>query len=205
MAKHPYLEAIRREWDAGQLALTTIASLHGDGITPQAINTRAKRENWPPRLTPSGRVTPVVTPPHAAPESVTDRNVTETSPGVALALFARVMGVLMTERNDLRELNDHYAWLMGKMRAKRTDIDAGSNGVGGVRKPGAMSLREMQMFSTMLKDLAMMKRTMIPLVRRAYGLTDEDGPSELDRLTDEQLAAAEEKLRHVLAQIGIDV
>lgn len=205
--KSPEWTAIRREWDAGQLTVVTIARLHGDGITPQAINNRAKREGWTfPRPVTNGRVPGLVSPPHAVTETVTDRNETSkqtsaSDPSVALALFGRVMGVLMTERRDLREIDDHYSWLMGRIRAKREAIDAGGAG----RAKGSMSLKEMQMFGALLKDLAITKKTVIPLIRRAYGLTDEDGPSELDKLSDETLSAAEAKLREVLAELGVQI
>jgi hypothetical protein len=185
-------EAIKVEWDLGQLDVAEIARQHE--ITPGAIHNRASRKGWSPRPEKSAVVTGVVT-------AITrDDNLVTNSPRLAIAAFHRVIMLLLRHRAFLGRLSDELARCFDDIdRIRQGYADRGQ----------MMRLDEVETITNIATKAAMAMSKLVPLERRAFGLTDQDGPSELDAFTPEQMEAVENTVRKALgmppAQTAITV
>lgn len=175
-------EAIRQEWDVGQLDLREIARQHG--ITHQAILNRAKRKGWSPRPEKSAIVTDIVTKhtQEAVPTTVTN-------PRIALTAFQRAIQLLT-----------HHRKLMGMLRAEleRCLADVAELRQRRAERNQPFRLHEIDTILTSLAKAAQALAKLIPLERRAFGFDDSQAPSEFDALTEAQLDAVEQTIRKAL-------
>lgn len=174
-------DKIRVEWEAGtDLGLVVReygTDESGASITTQAIYVRAKREAWPQR--PKGT-------------AVTDRvtkTVRESDSGSNSLMFAatslnRVLSLMIRHRTVARRLINQLTQCMDRIEEYRREL--------GDRKT---TLKQEQMIMTITARAAETLARLIPIERKAIGLTDEDGASEFDMLTDQELAALEALVR----------
>lgn len=175
-------EAIQQEWDTGQLDVREIARQHG--ITHGAILKRAERKGWAPRPerveVVTGLVTTLVTTAEESGQVVTN-------PRVALTAFHRAILLLLRHRKMLGDLATGIEQDLKDLEAWRASLKGRSPRLGEI--DDAMTIR--------LKAAQAMAR-LIPLERRAFGFKDDEGPSEFDGLTQEQMEAVERTFRKAL-------
>ncbi len=60
------------------------------------------------------------------------------------------------------------------------------------------TLKELAILADIITKCAQALNRLIPLERRAFGMTDQDGPSEFDVMTPQQLEAVENTVRRAL-------
>lgn len=174
-------EKIKAEWEAGQLDVSVIAKAHG--VSAPAIFKRAAKEAWPPRPTQTDVVTTLVTTLHETEQVVTN-------PRAALMTFERAIRLLREHREDISTLR----------LAMRACADRIEKMVGEKAGKQGWTLKSETMVMGALRDYANALARVVPLERRAFGFTDEDGVSELDGMTEEELAAVEAQFRKALGR-----
>lgn len=179
----PDWNAIETEWNLGQLSLRTIAELHGNGIQHTAILIRAKRKGWPPRPEKMAIVTDAVTALANQDNAVTPR--------LALASFERVIAVLIRHRKQIKLVSDEVERCMADIAKYRARAESGLNSRG-------MTIQDTENIANIIIKLAHVVARLVPLERKAFGLTDTDGPSEFDAMTTEQHEAIEGAIRRAL-------
>lgn len=221
---------IRAEWDAGQISMREIGRVFG--VSPTSVTKRAEKERWPARpTTPLGlRYTapkPPVAPAEEGPEEnegeddegevstpltgevsgggngerpptggVDTGHAREAPPGpnpAALASFERLIALILRHRVFMRTLTEQYALCIQDvidLRARKAEAN----------RP--VTLKETQMIADVLQKASMSVGRLMPLERRAFGLSDADGPSEFDAMSPEDLQEIERLVRQALASSG---
>jgi hypothetical protein len=110
---------------------------------------------------------------------------------VALMAFARVIELIQQHRQDIGVLRS--AMRSSLARVERLVNKRLADG-------RALSLKEEALVMGILRDYANALARVMPLERRAFGFTDEDGPSEMDGFTPEELDAVEQTVRKALGR-----
>lgn len=176
-------DKIRIEWEAGtDLALVVQEygkDASGNTITTQAIYVRAKREAWParPKQSPvNERVTKIVR---------------EADSGSNSLLFAatslnRVLSLMQRHRGIAKQLMQHLEASLARISEFRDE--RASSG----RKT---TIKEESIIIGIVARATETLARLIPIERKAIGLTDDDGASEFDMLTDDELEALERAVR----------
>jgi hypothetical protein len=181
-------EAIRQEWEAGSLSVALLAKQYG--VSRQAIMKRARTEAWPTRPE-QGLVTAQVTSSIKAVTPVT--NVESTR--VMLTSFHRVMLLLLRHRKLIAQLSAEWEDLFEMLSVVKERLRNQKRGV----HQGA-TLDDLESVANILTKASIALAKIVPLERQAFGLTDKDGPSEFDQLTDEQIEALDRHVRKVLGE-----
>ncbi|MGV3617946.1 MAG: hypothetical protein ACO1SV_21685 [Fimbriimonas sp.] len=175
-------DAIRLEWDAGQLDIREIARQHN--VTHSAIIKRAGRKGWPPRPESAEVVTSVVT---TLVTTAEEKGQVVTNPRVALTAFHRTILLLLRHRKMMGTLADGIEQDLKDLEEWRKALTG--------RRPKLSEIDEMM---TIRLRAAQAIAKLIPLERRAFGFKDDDAPSEFDGMTQEQLEAVEQTFRKAL-------
>lgn len=172
-------QSIRAEWEAGSLAIREIARQYG--VSDGAVRKRAKLEAWPPRKEVAEIVRSVVR--KTQPANQTEQVRT------ALTVFERCISLLHRHRQMLGALDAQWIFLLDECH--RT--------VDHKRKIGRpFTLKELAILADIITKCAQALNRLIPLERRAFGMTDQDGPSEFDVMTPQQIEAVENTIRKAL-------
>lgn len=181
---------IRREWDAGQLSIRDIAGTNG--CSEAVIRKRAKGDpdkglpSWPPRPTLAEQVRTIVRTPHESAHSAHETEEVRTS----LEAFERVVALLLRHRKFLAGLHDLWAVCIQDaidIRKRKTE-----------NNHRGLAMKDVQAMADVLQKASGSIAKLIPLERRAFGLTDEDGPSEFDMLTAEEIAVLDKVVKRAL-------
>lgn len=172
--------SIRVEWETSKVEKALLANRYG--VTSQAIDMRRKREGWAERPDTLSTPNKIVLHPAPAPTG---------SSGHLLA-FHRVLELMARHRA-------HYARINAQVDQILDDIDRHrSNAKTKNGEPRPLSLQEADTIAGMLGKLAMVTSRLIPMERRAFGLQDQEAPSEFDALTEDQVLQLESILRQVM-------
>lgn len=204
MAKHRGEEVwnqIRAEWEAGQITVLSIAKAFG--VSPAAIHKRSKEHGWPardgPPRSPPKSDTPAKSddPPKGksdtAPRKPRKKAPIERAPTprhTALLAFSRAIQLIRSHRADLSALRERLSKALvriDRMIAKREAEDR------------TFTLKEELMLADHLRICQGIQERIFAIERRCFGYTDQDGPSEFDTMSDEQLAAIEEQVKAAIA------
>lgn len=185
---------VEAEWIANQLTVRQIGKLYG--VAHQAISARAREKGWPDRE--KVRKIPVRKPEKKVAKAekvatpVTEVEVGNFERQVALLSFQRVIELL---RNHRRELGGLHL----RMQSCLDRVD----GLVERRKQDGrpLSLREEAVLMGIVSDASQILSRLIPMERKAFGLTDQDGPSEIDGFTEEELSEIEGLVRVALARV----
>jgi hypothetical protein len=182
MAKRKAIDwqAIQQEWDAGQLDIREIA--RQNGITHQAILNRANRKGWPPRPEKIPVVADLVTKQTRDSELVTN-------PRIALTAFHRAIALLLRHRKMMGALNDEIERCLNDVAIYRQRV---------AEQERAFRLEEIEQMMNIVAKAAQAMGKLVPLERRAFGFTDNDGPSEFDGLTPEEMDAVDATFRKAI-------
>lgn len=172
---------IQAEWETGQIDMTLVARRFG--IDRSAITQRAKRKGWPPRNSSPAVVKGIVKRDNSA-EPVTNSR-------TALQAFARVMDLLIQHRGEVATLRSGISAQMKRIEVIIRVAEA---------KNEPLTLNQEVMIAQMFSAWASALARVIPIERRAFGLTDQDGPSEFDGFTDEEIKIVETALRIALGR-----
>lgn len=175
---------IEAEWDAGILSLSEIARNYGLA-DHSSITKRASRKGWKARPDTSDIVRSLV------PGDVTgdnDSSQAGTNTRIVLQAFDRVIKLLREHRKDL-------GYLHAAIRANLEGVEVIVNAR--LEKGGRMTLKERLMIGQILRDATTSMAKIIPLERRAFGLSDEE-ISEFDTFSNDQLEALENTVRKAL-------
>lgn len=173
-------DGIRQEWEVGQLTIKQIAQ--NFGVSDAAIHLRARRKGWPPRQNSPPVVRGVVSRAFDSPEPLTNQR-------AALIAFQRAIELLSAHRKSVSDL--------------RTRIEASLRRVEAViakrqEQGRSLTLKEEAMVMGILRDAANALARLIPIERRAFGFTDQDGPSEFDGMTEQEIEAVENLIRRAI-------
>lgn len=172
--------AIRVEWELGQLDLREIARQHG--ITHTAILKRSQRKAWPPRGEKVQCVTALVT-------KLSREADTVTTPRHAIMAFERVIGLLTRHRKMFLKTEEQLARCQ---QAVDNYLAVAEN----ERRP--LRLDEINYIANIGATVAQAMAKIVPLHRRAFGLVDDEGPSEFDAFTTSEMDAVENVVRKAL-------
>lgn len=210
---------IKTEYEAGTLTARALAAEFG--IDHSLIGRRAAKEGWqkgnlkesqktskngglqkspeksPPRAPPkpkSPKVTTNVTTKTAVHTLVVDtpKAVVATPPGALLA-FERVLHLLTSHRSTLREARGATLRILKMCFAKIDEWDKRIAEGGRAPTP-----RELSVMSGAIANLTNSLARLVPMERKAFGLTDEEGPSEVDTFTNDELDAVEAVVRKAI-------
>lgn len=176
---------VRAEWDSGILSLSEIARQFGLA-DHSSITQRARRKGWPPRPDVTDITRSLV------PGDVTGDNDVPpagTNHRIVLQSFERVIKLLREHRKDL-------GFLHAAIRANLEGVESIVNAR--LEKGGRMTLKERLMISQILQASTAAMAKIIPLERRAFGLSNEE-ISEFDTFSNEQLEALEQTVRKALS------
>ncbi|RYG37366.1 hypothetical protein EON81_06905 [bacterium] len=171
---------VRAEWEAGMLPLREIA--RQCNCSEGAIRKKAKAEAWPDRRAPDEQVRKVV------------RTLNEYAPPdpelrTSLAVFDRVISLMMRHRKFLNGLHDQWAMcIQDALDYRQRRIEAG--------RP--LTLKEAHLMADLLQKATGAISKLVPLERQAFGLSDQDGPSEFDVLTAEELEGLDGHVKRAL-------
>jgi hypothetical protein len=174
-------DAIRTEWDLGQLDVREIARQHG--IDHSSIVKRAQRKGWPARPEKSEVVTDLAT------KMTREASVVTNNPRFALTAFSRVISLLLRHRKMLGRLDSEIERCLDDVARIRFVSESGGL---------LLQLGEVDTIMTIVAKASQALARLAPLERRAFGLTDTDGPSEFDALSNEQLEAVDATVRRAL-------
>jgi transposase-like protein len=174
-------DGIRREWEAGQLSIREIARQFG--VSDGLIRKRAQSENWGERPQAVDVIRKPVRSTHTREPSAHERHI------VALTAFERAIGLLHRHRAFLFRLHGDWAVLIEDLAAvRKKKLDSGRT----------FTLKEIEMQADILAKASAAMARLIPLERRAFGFTDNDGPSEFDGMTEEEFSAIMETFQRAI-------
>jgi hypothetical protein len=176
-------DQIKAEWIAGLIGINELARTHN--LTPKTIRSRAERKGWPPRNEVSDAAKAL-----ALGKAPNEEEMP--SPGAShrlvLQSFDRVIQLLRVHRQDIGLL--HRAVMANLNRVAAIVDDKLSKGQ-------RLTLKQEQMIADILSKSASAMSKLIPLERRAFGLSNEE-ISEFDTFSTEELDALENQIRRAL-------
>lgn len=176
-------DQIKAEWIAGLIGINELGRQFG--VAPKTIRERADRKGWPPRneVSDAAKALALGKPPDQEENP---------SPGAShrmvLQSFDRVIQLLRVHRNDIGLL--HRAVMANLNRVAAIVDDRLSKGQ-------RLTLKQEQMIADILSKSASAMSKLIPLERRAFGLSNEE-ISEFDTFSTEELDALENQIRRAL-------
>lgn len=179
MAKSKFdWEGAKLEYDLGQLSLAAIAEKFGmaDAST---VSARAKRHGWGERPEVSTIVKAIVNDPPRDGYALTN------TPRLALSAFDRVLALLHRHRRQMGTIAAGAELLLADVAEYRDLVLSGV----GKKVPRKLRLDEMDTIATILAKTSQAVARLVPLERRAFGLNDQEGPSEFDGFSQVELEA----------------
>jgi hypothetical protein len=187
MAKAKYdWVAIKVEWDAGQLSIRELALQFG--IPDHSVILKhAMRKGWGPRPKLSEIVTDIVTRTQGG-----DNQVVTMSPRVALQAFERVIQLLLRHRRMAGSLADEIESCIKDLAQLRDEQ----------RLTGKKwRLYELESRMAIAARGAAALKNLAPIERRAFGIQDNEGPSEFDGFSQDQLEALSNMIQKALGTV----
>lgn len=181
-------EKVRTEWDLGQLSLNEIAAQYG--LSRPAITKRATKYAWPERPARSEVVTAIVA---DLPRDATME--TMVTPRVALLAFERVIQLLQRHRAIVGRLTGQLEQCLNDIDAIRDQLKAKGKGI---------RLDQVDTIASIIAKGSQAMARLVPIERRAFGLSDADGPSEFDGFTKEQLEILSRQIDRALGRGAVD-
>lgn len=167
-------DAIRLEWDAGQLDVKLIASHHG--VTPQAITNRASRYKWPPRKQKSESAVIV----HEPSQPVVI-NVEQGSQGGGMTV-ARVLELLIAHRKMYGLLHRECMSLLADLEELKREKPAASK-----------TIKYIKIRADIVAKISAIRARLDPIEKKAFGIMEGEAPNPFELLSLEE----QEELMHV--------
>jgi hypothetical protein len=204
--------AIRAEWIAGQLSIRQLARAHG--LSDRAIRNKAERDNWPARKVPVRRSAPNKR--RSAVRKSADHGDLSPIPSTPLAVptkvelvhpIERVFALMEGQRTRIQKLLGVVDSLFKELEQLLlvADLDDSPNDEGegvGEKKPGRSSPgKTLKLKLEITTQLAGVLRILHMEERRVFGIA-EDIPTELDRMSPEELRGLREVIRRYMKEIS---
>jgi hypothetical protein len=176
-------DLIKAEWIAGLLSLREISRQFG--VDHKLVSRKALTAGWPPRNEVSDVVQSLV--PSNVPTSNESPQV-GTNNRLVLQSFDRVLFLIRAHRKDLGYL---HSAVIANLQRVGAIVDAE------LAKGKKLNLKNELMISQILSSSANAMARLVPLERRAFGLSNEE-ISEFDSFTNEQLEWLANSIRKAL-------
>lgn len=207
-------KGIKAEWLAGQLSIRAIAKAFG--VSEKAIRGRAKAENWPARKSavrrksaPKNRKSAVDNSAEQSAEfaenSIVPAEEIVVSRGPLVHPIERIFELVLHQRTRVRRLLSvvdscfkdlEELMLIAELSEPPNDEAEGA----GEQKPGrSMPGKLLRLKVEIMQVLTSVIRQIHAEERRVFGIS-EDMPTELDRMSSEELAELRQAIRTILTR-----
>lgn len=210
-------EAVERAYRAGVLSIREIAAQHG--LSDTAIRKRAKKEAWARDLT--ARVREQVRAELVRTEVRTQGANPETEAAIVAEAAAPVIVLVREHRKEIKNLRAMGETLLEQLEAAAGNRDAlealiiedtaaaddpdaskGAQAAAAARRAAMLKAVSLPSHASILKDLATVMKSVVPLERQAFNVDEPESPDDAAAVVPSALSALTAKLDALAAKVA---